>query len=353
MLCNHLSNQGKSVRLVCFAAPDTKPFYALDSRVALLCLGPPSTPPGRIAGARETVRRYRALRTELRVARPDLVISFLTRTNVLAALAARRLTIPVIVSERNNPQYQTVGAVWRWLRKTSYRRANALVTMTSGARRYFHPATGRIDRVIPNHAFVEGPIACRSPSGRHLVAVGRFVEQKGFDLLLEAFARVAARFPDWHLTIWGDGPLRPMLVNLRHALQLDHRVTMPGVTSHPGGWVAGADLFVLSSRYEGWGLVVGEAMAGGIPVVSFDCPWGPGEMIDDGVSGLLVPAGDVGALAAALTRTMSDPDFRERLGGAGRRAVQAFTPERILAQWDDLIAQVAGKPSNTAGEGRP
>lgn len=353
MLCNHLSNKGKAVRLVCFAAPDARPFHTLDSRVTLVCLGPPSPPPGRLAGALEAVRRYRALHNELRVTRPDLVVSFLTRTNVVAALAASRLAIPVIVSERNNPQYQTVGAVWQWLRNTSYRRAKALVTMTSGARRYFHPAVGRIDRVIPNHAHIDGPMADHSASGRQLVAVGRFVEQKGFDLLLEAFARVAARFPDWHLTIWGDGPLRPRLVALRHALLLDDRVTMPGVTSFPGGWVAGADLFVLSSRYEGWGLVVGEAMAGGVPVVSFDCPWGPGEMIDDGVSGLLVPAGDVDALAAALARTMNDPDLRERLGGAGHRAVQAFTPERILAQWDDLIAQVAGKPSKAAGEARP
>lgn len=350
MLCNHLAGQGRTIRLICFAPPGTRPFYPLDARVAVDCLGPPNPPKGRIAGALETLRRYRLLKAAFSKARPDLVISFLTRTNVVAALAADRLAIPVIVSERNNPQRQSVGPVWARLRAASYRRAAALVTMTRGAAAHFSAVRGRIDRVIPNHAAWTGPDSPRSAAGRQLAAVGRLVEQKGFDLLLEAFARIAERFPDWHLTIWGDGPLRPALVGQCRALGLDKRVTMPGVTDRPGAWIESADLFVLSSRFEGWGLVVGEAMAGGLPVVSFDCPWGPGEMIENGVSGLLVHDGDVAALAAALARAMGDADLRERLGAAGRTAMHQFAPERILARWDDLIAEVVSNSGKTTRE---
>jgi len=344
MLCNHFVRRGLTIRLVCFDPPGTKPFYPLDNGVALTCLGLPPHRRGPIARSLAMLQRYRRLKTELRRHRPDLVIAFLTRTNVLAALAARTLSIPVVVSERNNPQRQPVGAVWGWLRRLAYRRADALVTMTHGAVRFFDPVPGRIDQVIPNHASLPREPASYDQAGTRLVAVGRLVDQKGFDLLLQAFARIADRFPSWELVIWGEGPLREELEQLRHDLGLDDRVAMPGITSEPGAWVSGADLFVLSSRFEGWGLVVGEAMAAGIPVVSFDCPWGPGEMIEHGRSGLLVPDQNVAALAATLAQAMVDSPLRQRLGETGREAMKRHAPERILAQWEALIARVVRAP---------
>lgn len=337
MLCNHFARKGSAVRLACFDPPGTVPFYPLDPRISLICLDVPSRLRGRISGWVAMLKRYGLLKAELCVARPDIIIAFLTRTNVLAALAGHVLGIPVLVSERNNPQRQSPGAGWNWLRQRAYRHADALVTMTHGAARYFRPSPTRIDRVIPNHAAPPPRQVIPNVAGTRLVAVGRLVEQKGFDLLLQAFARVAADFPEWRLTIWGEGPERNRLEALRHELRLDDRVDMPGITEKPGDWIAHADLFVLSSRFEGWGLVVGEAMAAGIPVVSFACPWGPDEMIDNGRSGLLAPDQDVDALAAALAQAMADPALRARLGQAGREAMERHAPDRILAQWDALI----------------
>ena len=153
--------------------------------------------------------------------------------------------------------------------------------------------------------------------------------------------------------IWGDGPLRGPLKAQRDALGLRQRVAMPGITRQPGGWINGADLFVLSSRFEGWGLVVGEAMAAGIPTVSFDCPFGPADMIDHGRTGLLAPDQDVAGLAEALAAAMADADLRQRLGIAAREAMRAYTSERILAQWDGLVRTITPPQAAMVGGMQP
>lgn len=342
MLCNHFAAQGHRVRLLCFEPVGTQPFYALNSSVTLVCMDVQSQRRNPASSALAMLRRYRLLHAEFRRNRPDAVIAFLTRTNVLAAFAARSLDIPVIVSERNNPERQRVGRVWEWLRRHAYARTDALVTMTRGAGAYFAPASRRLDMVIPNHASPPDREYTFNPTGRHVVAVGRLVEQKGFDLLLDAFAALSPRFPDWRLTIWGEGPLRAPLEAQRSALGLEGRVSLPGTTSRPGDWTMDADIFVLSSRFEGWGLVVSEALAAGIPTVAFNCPWGPGEMISHGETGLLVPDQNTAALSAALARAMADAPLRERLGAAGRLSMQRYDVAIILGEWEALIRKVAG-----------
>lgn len=337
LLCKAFAGQGWNVTLFAFVEPGTKPFYDPSGQIPLVPLGlPPNTRGNRLL---LLARRVKRLRSALARSRPDLLISFLTRTNLIALLADP--DCPVIVSERNNAARQKVGALWGYLRRRLYPRAAALVTMTRGAMAQFSPATPAVTRVIPNHASVGRAFAPVPGSGR-LVAVGRLVPQKGFDLLLSAFAQVARKHPDWTLTIWGEGPARAALESRRDRLGLHDRVRLPGVTREPGAWTAEADLFVLSSRFEGWGLVVGEAMAAGIPAISFDCDFGPGEMIEQERTGLLVPAGDVDALAVALDRAMSDNALRIRLGHAGRQAMGRFTPDSVVAQWldlaDDLLA---------------
>lgn len=339
-LCNHCAATGWTVTLIAFEDPAARPYYHHDPAVRILPLGFKPERRGALASIAAMRARQAILRKAFAVAKPDLIVSFLTRTNILSVLAVRGMGIPVIVSERNNPALQRVGPVWGALRRWAYPRAAGLVTMTAGAMRYFANARPSRTWVIANPATIPETAIVRQSDGHTIGAVGRLVPQKGFDLLLDAFATVAKAVPEWRLVIWGDGPDRAALEAQRARLGLTDRVDMPGITSRPGEWISRSDLFVLSSRFEGWGLVVGEAMAAGLPVVSFDCAWGPAEMIEPGSSGVLVPDGDVDALAEALIALTRDGNRRAALGDAARERMQAFSPQSILAQWQSVITEV-------------
>jgi len=342
-LCNHFAAQGWTVTLFAFEHRTTHPYYSHDPAVRIVPLGMKSERRGLIGGLRAMRARCVLLRKALEVMQPDIVVSFLTRTNVIATVAARPLGIPVIVSERNNPALQKVGPVWGALRRWAYPRSAGLVTMTKGAMRYFTQSMKVKATVIPNPATLPERPLPRTSDGRTIGAVGRLVDQKGFDLLLEAFARAAPQIPDWKLVIWGEGANRSALESQRADLGLDGRVALPGVTERPGEWISRSDMFVFSSRFEGWGLVVGEAMAAGLPVVSFDCEWGPAEMIEDGRSGFLIPNGDVEAMARAIVITCGDEDLRRRLADAAQLRMQNFTPDRIFAAWQEVITDALAR----------
>lgn len=341
LLCNAFADRGWAVTLLAFVEPGTQPFYDPDGRIPVVALGLP--PNARVGKLRGLIGRVRRLRAALRQVKPDLLISFLTRTNIVTLLA--RPSCPLIVSERNNAAQQRVGRVWAFLRRRLYPRSSALVTMTEGAMKQFAGFVPPVTRVIPNHASLIPPPERRPGRGR-LVAVGRLVAQKGFDLLIEAWSRIADRHPDWSLTIWGEGPDRDVLEAQRDRLGLSGRVHLPGLTERPGQWTEEADVFVLSSRFEGWGLVVGEAMAAGIPTVAFDCDFGPAEMIDHGRTGLLVPPGDAAALADTLDQMLGDDALRGKLGPAGQQAMKRFTPEAVVEHWIDLAGELLGERAN-------
>ena len=350
-LANSWAARGWRVTLITFEPAGTTPYYAVDPRVALRQLGIASAGSPLWRAIRQNLRRIRALRQTLCAADPDLAIAFLAKINVLTVLASRGLGFPVVVSERNNPERQRFRGIWSWLRQRLYGTAYCVVTPSRGVLASFSGAVRERGRVIPNPVDLARPARAQRGSGR-LVAVGRLVHQKGFDLLLQAFARIAPEHPDWTLTIWGEGEERATLEALRTELGLARRVRLPGVTERPGQWVGAADVFVLSSRYESFGNVITEAMAAGLPVVAFDCPWGPGDILRDGEDGLLVPPEDVDALAAAVRRLILDADLRARLGAAAALNVRRFAREAILAQWDALVAEATGARETTRPAGR-
>jgi glycosyltransferase involved in cell wall biosynthesis len=177
-----------------------------------------------------------------------------------------------------------------------------------------------------------------------LAATGRLAWQKGFDILIEAYASIAHRHPEWTLVIWGEGELRADLEDRVRKLGLGDRIRLPGNSRSPEAWISGADAFVMSSRYEGFGNALGEAMAAGLPAVSFACDYGPTEIIEPEVDGILVPRIEAPALARELDRLLSDAGLRERLGAAALLSTRRFHPARIFREWDLLRADL------TAGE---
>jgi len=208
------------------------------------------------------------------------------------------------------------------------------------------PRISRRGVVIPNPVIpagdddVAGP-EIELPAGKLLFAVGSMsrqkVQQKGFDLLLPVFANLAERHGDWNLVILGDGSEREALQRKVEERGQSGRVYLPGNVKNVHSVLARGDLFVLSSRYEGFPNVLCEAMASGLPVVSFDCPTGPGDIIRHGVDGLLASLEDAAALEKGLDILMSDQEMREKMGVKAREVVDRFSVERVMDMWEELV----------------
>jgi glycosyltransferase involved in cell wall biosynthesis len=341
-MANYWATGGWDVTLATLTGADAAPFYPLDRRVRLRPLGLARPSRGALHGALQNLWRVGVLRGAVRRARPDVVLSFTPRTNVLVLLAAFGLRVPVVVSERVDPRHHAApNRVWDRLRRLLYARAAAVVMQTAGLRDYFGPRART--RVVPNP--VSAPAAAGPPAREPVVVgMGRLDPQKGFDLLLEAFARVAPRHPDWSLEVWGEGQERPRLQALADELGPAGRVRLPGVTRRPEELLRRAGVFVLSSRYEGFPNVLCEAMACGAPVLAADCPSGPADIVQDGVDGLLVPAGDAAALAAGLDRLLADPGLRGRLGAESPDVLRRFSLDRVMAAWEEVLREATGPP---------
>ncbi len=171
-----------------------------------------------------------------------------------------------------------------------------------------------------------------------IVAAGRLGKEKQFPDLVEAFALVADRLPRWRLRILGDGPGRAATIATVRRLGLWDRVELPGPTTDMASEWARASIAACTSRAESFGLVIQEAMAAGVPVVSYDCPVGPRAIIDDGADGVLVPPGSVDELASALQRLAGDHQLRQRLGEAARAKAATFDAAAISARWVEVYA---------------
>jgi glycosyltransferase involved in cell wall biosynthesis len=221
-----------------------------------------------------------------------------------------------------------------------YRDLEALVVLTEGDRAdYLALGDLRVERIPnPTPPVAAGTSTLDAPV---VVAAGRLTSQKGFDLLIPAFAPVARRHPEWSLRIDGGGPERPALEALIDAEGMQGRIELMGPTRRLGNALAEASIFVLSSRFEGFGLVILEAMSVGLPVVSFDCPRGPSEIITSGRDGTVVPPEDVAALSEAIDELVRDAARRRAYGAAALETAARYDQREIGARWEALLDELA------------
>ena len=174
-------------------------------------------------------------------------------------------------------------------------------------------------------------------SEKRIIAVGRYCHEKGYDLLLKAWGIVQNRTTDWRLEIFGEGD-RTQYEEMVDTLNLDrHRCILNGRSSKIQDEFLNSSLSVCSSKFEGFGLVITEAMACGLPVVSFDCPWGPRAIISDGEDGMLVENGNVDKLAEALVLMIQNPKQRKAMADKAIENVQRFSIDQIAGQWKSLF----------------
>ena len=226
--------------------------------------------------------------------------------------------------------------------RRGYPRLDALAVLTESDLREYGELLGDGARVeqIPNAVTkLDGGVS--DLSAKTVIAAGRLKRQKDFFRLVRAFAQVADRHPDWQLKICGDGPHRERLEKLIADLGLARNVMLAGPVRNIGEELAGASIYALSSRREGFPMVLLEAMSKGLPVVSFDCPTGPREIVRNGENGFLVPHQDVDALAAGMNRLIEDDDLRRRCGAGALATAERYSIEVIGARWEELLASLA------------
>lgn len=242
--------------------------------------------------------------------------------------------------------------------RRAYRRLDLLTTVTEADARTYRRAThlpGVRVETLPNS--VPDPVLTTADgSAKVIVAAGRLVPVKRFDLLIQGFAKVAAEYPEWHLRIYGSGLQRDRLRALIDRLGLgDNAFLMGAVAPMEAEW-AKASIGASSSSSEAFGMTIVEAMRSGLPVVSTDCPYGPGEIIEDGVDGLLVPVDDPDALGAALLDLVRHDERRRSMGRAATAKARRFAPQTVVAQAERLLAEAittkaSGRRATTSPRG--
>lgn len=345
-LCNGWIQRGYHVTLVPTFSGQSKCFYQLDSNVCLVNLI--DLLPKKKKTLITQFKRMLALRRLIVKEKPDVVISFLTNVNIACILATRGLNIPVIISERSNLERHPLPWGMRLQYHITYPWADILTVQTQAASEFFKGKSyAKQIMVIPNPIPPSLPINAalnkqkKSDNRLALVSMGRLGPEKQFDLLLDAFALLVKQNPCWDLRILGEGPQRKLLEQKICQQGLQDRVHLTGRTENPWLIMSECDAFVLTSNYEGFPNALLEAMAIGLPCVSFDCPNGPREMSGDNQDVLLVPANDTDALVATLNRIMNDKGLRELLGRqAALSVLNRYGLDHVLDIWDKLFKTI-------------
>ncbi len=354
-LANHLVTEGLDVAVGSVDTPRESIRYPLDASVRVLVGRAEQTSEPSNDAASRPGRAWHLARTQWRIGRslsrliqhdkPDVVVlnGLTTACSVLAV--SRRFAARTICCDHNH--FTARSTLWQRLRGWLYPKVAAVVSLTEADAPSFRALNPRTE-VIYNASSLQAD-APALPRAEQVLAVGRHVAQKGFDVLLRAWAIVASARPHARLRIVGDGPLLKENQRLAEEFGVAARVEWLAPTAEIERHFREAAVFVLPSRYEGMPLALLEAQALGVPSVAFDCPTGPAEIITNR-TGHLVPNGDVNALAAALTELLSAPDLRERMAFAAiERSRERFSPQEHQRRWTTLVRSVAVRQAYGAG----
>lgn len=324
-IANHLSLKHE-VSIATFAS--TPSFYPLDKKVQHITLDLMKPSRTIIETLLNTFKRLRILSETIKTINPDMVISFMTHTNILSILAAKWANRKIIISERIAYCFQT-NWLTRLARRAIYPLCDYLVTQT------LHDAK--------NYDFVKNVVTIYNPlltpsffvqKEKIILAVGRLEKQKGFDKLIKAYSLLPKN--DWELWIVGEGQERDSLEKQISELKMQN-IQLLGVQKNIFDYYARASIFVLSSEKEGFPNALLEAMSCGCACISFDCPYGPREIITDTINGILVENQNVEQFTQAIYTLINDAHTREMLSQKAIKIRQQYAIEYIVEKWENIM----------------
>lgn len=337
-LANHFSDIGHPVILVTAYRPEYGE-YAISPNVKRISLDGQYTSHPLARWKNDYILAICKLRILCKEYRPKILVSFSLASNTRNLIATAGMPIKRIISVRENPTVGYDDIAKRSVARFLYPFTDGAVFQTEDAMQFFPEKLQKKSVVlfnpVRNHFF----ITRREINCKNIVAIGRLKHVKNFGMLIRAFAQISDLFPQEKLLIYGQGELREELQSQIDSIGLCSRIRLCGVTNDVPSILKNAKLFVLSSDSEGMPNALMEAMSMGVPVISTDCPCGgPKVLIQDGVSGLLVPVGDTDAMAAAMGKLLSDESFAQRIGNAAKeRARDLFYPPNVMREWEHYI----------------
>lgn len=342
-VCSFLAEQGEhEVSLLTFDSLGKTPFYSISPsvRVLQLGLGDPAIPTSPV----QLFQRMVALRRVIKGQNPDVVVAFMHSMFIPMAFALAGLRIPLVSSEHTTATHYRTRRIEFGLFMAAVPFIDRITVLSNlvardyplWIRRKMVPVTNPV-----SPTFLDITMNSGDRNLKRILSVGSFSKSKDHITLIRAFGLLARDFPEWSLRILGDGALRSQLELEVSNLDLDDRVSLPGVVTDVREEMSDASLFALASQYESFGLVFAEAMACGKASVAFaDCQ-GANEIIDHGMTGLLVTGTDrVKAMAEGLRRLMVNAEERERMGALARNSVsRRFSIELVCAQWQQVLRE--------------
>lgn len=337
VVASELANRGHDVTILSFDHDTNSPFYQLSPYVKRQILG--KHDPKHKSTLPEILSRILKMRKVIKKENPDIVVGFMHSIFVPLAISLIGTGIPVIASEHIVPQYYKCRRFEYAAMIISGLFAKK-ITVLSEPVRSLYPKILQKKMIVTPNPVSSFPSPTVTERKKILLNVARLDEQKDQKTLIEAFSLLSAKYPDWIMRIIGEGTLRSQLEQQIAKLGLKDRIFMPGKNPSVENEYAQAEIFVIPSLYESFGLATAEALSFKLPCVGFsDCP-GTNEIIFNDINGILVaPETRVKSLAKALDKLMASEDYRRKLGNKGPETILQYQPEAIAIIWEKLLTQ--------------
>ena len=331
-LYNELIKRDIKVSLIIMSEIDWNAFPKLNSNDIFT---PDRMKRGKFKG---NIARIKFIRKTISQLKPDIVVSFIDVTNILTLIANFRLGVPVIISERNNPEKSKMSLPWYYLRRLVYPFSQAIVVPNKGLAKICRKYSKKI-------CVIANPVdylykKCVIERKKRIIAVGSLTYQKRFDLLIDAIYNLKEnnRLNDYTVSIFGKGPLSSVLEKQITRLNLTDVIKLHGISYNICDEYLQSKIFILCSDYEGQPNVLLEAMSAGLACIATDCNFGPSELINNQVNGILTPVGDIHKLADAIDKFINDESLCLEIGESAVEYVGTyFSYEIIISKWIELF----------------
>ena len=343
-LAEYFRNEGYRVTMVTQYRYSDEEEYVLPSQIkrVLSDLNSGELSNSRIVNfCRRIIKLHRIWKEE----KPDMVLSCIGKNNFMAVVTTMFTGTKAIVSVVGEAREEYPGKLMHLLANLLFPHAAGIVLQTERSKYFFNHKIQRKAVILPNSlnpAFIKPRY--EGEREKRIVAVGRMDANKNHEMMIRAFAALKDKYPEYTLTIYGDGELHRYLEELAGRLGVSKRVLLPGVIPDVAAQIERAALFLLTSYSEGVSNALIEALASGLPVISTDVPsGGTVELVTDGENGLIIPVGDRHALEEAMDKLLGDPAYAEHLGREAAKIQLKLAPERVNRLWEEYFERIMAK----------